>query len=55
MTETEFVVWLSGFVNACNEYAPTPKQWDDIKDKLNTITRTAYSVNTDHESISKTW
>jgi len=34
MTSKEYVIWLKGFVEACNEYAPTPKQWDAIKDKL---------------------
>jgi hypothetical protein len=34
MTSKEFVIWLNGFVEACHEYAPTPKQWDALKDKL---------------------
>lgn len=34
MTSKEFVVWMQGFVEACNDYSPTPKQWDTIKDKL---------------------
>jgi hypothetical protein len=34
MTSKEFVVWMQGFVTACNEYSPTPKQWDTLKDKL---------------------
>jgi hypothetical protein len=34
MTSKEFVIWLKGFVEACHEYAPTPKQWDALKDKL---------------------
>ena len=34
MTSKEYVVWLKGFVEACHEYAPTPKQWDVLKDKL---------------------
>jgi hypothetical protein len=34
MTSKEFVVWMQGFVEACNEYSPTPKQWDTLKDKL---------------------
>jgi hypothetical protein len=34
MTSKEFVVWMQGFVTACNDYSPTPKQWDTLKDKL---------------------
>ena len=34
MTSKEFVVWMQGFVTACNDYSPTPKQWDIMKDEL---------------------
>ena len=34
MTSKEFVVWIQGFVEACNDYSPTPKQWDTLKGKL---------------------
>jgi hypothetical protein len=34
MTNRDFVIWMKGFVMACNEYTPTPKQWDAIKDQL---------------------
>ena len=37
MTSKEFVVWMQGFVEACNEYSPTPKQWDTLKDKLSEV------------------
>jgi hypothetical protein len=37
MTSKEFVVWMQGFVTACNEYSPTPKQWDTLKDKLGEV------------------
>jgi hypothetical protein len=38
MTSKEYVIWLKGFVEACHEYAPTPKQWDALKDKLKEVT-----------------
>jgi hypothetical protein len=38
MTSKEYVIWLKGFVEACHEYAPTPKQWDALKDKLEEVT-----------------
>jgi len=37
MTSREFVIWLEGFVAAANSYNITPKQWDEIKEKLQTI------------------
>ena len=37
MTSEEFVIWMKGFVEACNEFHPTPKQWDRIKEVLNDI------------------
>jgi hypothetical protein len=37
MTSKEFVVWMQGFVEACNEYSPTPKQWDTLKGKLGEV------------------
>lgn len=37
MTNRDFVIWLKGFVAACHEYSPTPKQWDDIKEQLNHV------------------
>ena len=37
MTAKDFVIWLQGFVTACNEFQPTPKQWDEIKEVLNSV------------------
>ena len=37
MTSNEFVIWLKGFTTACNDYAPTPKQWDIIKEELEKV------------------
>jgi hypothetical protein len=37
MTSNEFVIWFKGFVEACNDYAPTPKQWDSIKEELEKV------------------
>lgn len=34
MTANEYITWLKGFTEACNDYHPTPAQWDSIKDKL---------------------
>ena len=37
MTSKEFAIWLKGFITACNDYAPTPKQWDTIKEELEKV------------------
>ena len=37
MTSKEYVIWLKGFVEACHEYALTPKQWDALTDKLKEV------------------
>lgn len=37
MTSQEFITWLKGVVSASNEYAPTPQQWDLIKDELSKV------------------
>ena len=37
MTPREFVIWLQGFVAACNDYTTTPKQWDELKEKLESV------------------
>ena len=37
MTPREFVLWMQGFVAACNDYTTTPKQWDELKEKLQSV------------------
>ena len=37
MTSSEFVIWLKGFTEACNDFTATPEQWDKIKDELNNV------------------
>jgi hypothetical protein len=37
MTAEEFVIWFKGFAQAANAYNITPKQWEDVKDKLETV------------------
>ena len=37
MTSSEFIIWLKGFTEACNDFTPTPKQWDRIKEVLNKV------------------
>jgi hypothetical protein len=37
MTSAEFIQWLRGFTEACNDYTATPKQWDRIKEVLEDV------------------
>lgn len=37
MTSRDFVIWLEGFAAAANPYNITPKQWDEIKEKLELV------------------
>jgi hypothetical protein len=37
MTSRDFVIWLRGFTEACNDYTATPKQWDRIKEVLENV------------------
>lgn len=37
MTSRDFVIWLRGFTEACNDYTATPKQWDRIKEVLDNV------------------
>jgi len=34
MTSKEFVIWLKGFTEGVHEFNITPKQWDNLKEKL---------------------
>ena len=44
MTSKEFIIWLKGFITACNDYAPTPKQWDIIKEELEKVSDEQKSI-----------
>jgi hypothetical protein len=37
MTSRDFVIWLRGFTEACNDFTATPKQWDRIKEVLEDV------------------
>lgn len=50
MTPKEFVLWMQGFVAACNDYTTTPKQWDELKEKLQSVVldeNISYNISTD--------
>lgn len=37
MSPEEFVIWLKGFAEAANPYNVTPKQWEAVKEKLESV------------------
>jgi hypothetical protein len=37
MTKDAFITWLQGFVQAANPYNITPKQWEDLRDRLSQV------------------
>lgn len=37
MAPQQFVIWFKGFTEACNDFHPTPKQWDRIKEVLDEV------------------
>jgi hypothetical protein len=37
MTSEQFVIWLKGFTEACNDFTATPEQWDRIKEELGNV------------------
>jgi len=37
MQPNDFIQWLRGFIEGVHDFNVTPKQWDDIKDKLDTV------------------
>ena len=45
MTSQEFVIWMKGFMEACNEFTATPKQWDRIKEVLYEVEDDAWDLD----------
>ena len=37
MTSKEFILWLKGFTEGVHEFNITPKQWDNLKEKLSKV------------------
>jgi len=45
MSEKDFVTWLRGFVSACHDFQPTPKQWELIKEVLADVQSGSYIID----------
>lgn len=49
MNEKDFVRWFRGFTEGVHHYNLTPKQWDNVKEKLASVgtqKNNSYIINT---------
>ena len=54
MNEKEFTLWLKGFMDAFDESVPNQKQFDMIKEKLNSINQpSSYTISVGEPN--RTW
>lgn len=37
MTEKEFIDWIKGYIDGVHPYSASPKQWQYLKEKVNSI------------------
>jgi hypothetical protein len=37
MSEKEFVKWFKGFADGAHHFNISPKQWDEVKNKLSSV------------------
>ena len=57
MTSQEFVIWFKGFVAGSNSYNLTPKGWDEVRQKLDSVNdtrQTSFSINSTSTSTATT-
>ena len=50
MTSRDFVIWMKGFMEACNDFTATPKQWDRIKEVLYEVDDNELELDYEEES-----
>jgi hypothetical protein len=51
MSNQEFINWLRGFSEGVHHYNLTPKQWDELKEKLSEVgkeSKTSYKIDQDY-------
>jgi hypothetical protein len=54
MTPREFVIWLKGFTQAASTFTLTPKQWDDMKEKLDQVDINADNIKASRYQLDST-
>ena len=56
MTEKEFIDWIKGFTSGVHHYNVTPKQWDYLKEVLQTVGKTSYvDYSTGNWTMNHSW
>lgn len=55
MTPNEFVIWLKGFAQAAPNFTLTPKQWDDVREKLDKVIPDNYIKGTRYTLDDTNW
>jgi hypothetical protein len=56
MNEKDFVQWLRGFAEGVHHYNMTPKQWDHLKEVLETVGKTTSAdYTTGNWTLNHTW
>lgn len=56
MTDKEFVQWLRGFVEGVHHYNITPKQWDYLKETLQSVgSKPSADYTTGNWNLNHTW
>ena len=51
MENQEFIDWLRGFCQGVHHYNLTPKQWDEVKEKLSSVGKESdmsYKIDQDY-------
>jgi hypothetical protein len=51
MSNQEFIQWLRGFADGVHHYNLTPKQWDELKEKLSEVgkeSKMSYKIDQDY-------
>ena len=57
MKVKNFIEWLKGFTQGVHHYNITPKQWDELKEKLDTVdsVKSHNGVSTPGWTQTTTW
>ena len=56
MNESQFIEWLKGFSEGVHHYNITPKQWDCLKEKLQTVgSKSTANYSTGNWIMNHTW
>lgn len=51
MSPEEFILWLKGFTEGVHEFNVSPKQWDNLKEKLASVVLTESKTSTDKQLL----